>query len=429
MTAPVSAWSTMVVAISLATASLVACATSSTGSAADREADANLVETVERLAVDRLANGVRVVVAEASPEAPLIELGLFVAYDPDLEPVGLEGTSGLLLELATESAGQVRDQSPGARALALGATLEAHHDGAVLGWRVLIAPCPAVAGATCDDASRVAAAWSLLLDVALDPDLKSTTVTRRAERLRDRLAMAPDAAMQAARRWAVALAVGLGRPSSATPTERAASQVNREELVRLHRALITPERITVIGPTLPEAAKRRLAALVGSAPPTGPHCHAPVGRTFGLSAPRSRARLVARPAPGVGMPGRLELERTLVAARQRSDTAARRVELVDLGASAVLIEDTDDDTSRPWFAPDPGSGAPTSVSSTWPMWPTWSMNARLPRIIRLAHQVLHGPPMPGTPTLGDAITVLVGEPETFGTVPIMLPMDAPRCRP
>ena len=420
MTGRLSAWSTMVVTMGLATALLVACATGSTGSSSGPDRDEAGVETPERLTIDRLDNGVRLVVAEASNKAPRIELGLFLAYDPDLEPVGLEGASGLLLELATESAGQVRDQSPDARALALGASLEAHHDGAVLGWRVLVAPCPAVAGATCDDAARVAAAWSVLLDVALDPDLKSTTVTRRAERLRDRLAMAPDAAMQAARRWAVALAAGVGRPLGPSPTERAASQLNREELVRLHRALITPERITVIGPAMPDAIRQRLASLAAATPLTSAHCHAPVGRTFGLSAPRSRARLVARPAPGVGMPGRLELERTLVVARQRSDTAARRLELVDLGARAVLIEDAVGDGFTSWFAAASGSDAPMSV---------WSFNARMPRVIRLAHQVLHGPPMSGTPTLGDAITVLVGEPETFGTVPIMLPMDAPRCGP
>jgi hypothetical protein len=120
------------------------------------------------------------------------------------------------------------------------------------------------------------------------------------------------------------------------------------------------------------------------------------------------------------MPGRLELERALVAARQNPTLAAHRVELVDLGGSAVLIEDVDGDGSESWFEAASRSDAPAS---------TWSLNARLPRVVRLAHQVLHGPPIPGTPTLGEALTVLVGEPDTYGTVPIMLPMDAPRCRP
>lgn len=409
----------MIVAIGVVVSNLIACATHVPAGSPDRVGAS--AEAPESVAIDRLANGVRVVTAGTRPGDGVIELGLFLAYDPNLEPVGLEGGTGLLLELALESAGDARDQSPEQRALELGASLEAHHDGAVVGWRVVVAPCPADAAITdCDDARRVAAGWSLLLDVALSPDLKSTTVTRRAERLRDRLALAPDAAMQAARRWAVALAAGHGRPLGTSPTERAASQVNREQLMRLHRALITPERLTVIGPALPSAIVLRLESLPAGTPPATARCAAPNGRTFGLSAPRSRARLVARPAPGVGMPGRHELERALIAAR-RGELSGVKIELINLGAGAVVLEDADGDTFASWL-----TAALRSDQVRPPL--IGSLNARLPRVVRLAHQVIHGAPTAAMPTLGEPLTVLVGEPSTFPTVPLMLPLDAPRCR-
>lgn len=382
------------------------------------------LEPVVAVEVERLANGARVV---AWPGArPGLELGLFVMAEPEREPLGLEGASRLLVEVALEAAGEpgggrpdrgdVGDEaSPRARALALGGRLEAHVDGALIGWRLVLRPCPSCGG------DRIEKAWELLLDVALAPELRASTVTRRAEQWRDRLLARVDTMERAALRWGAALAVGVGRPSGSDPTEEAAANTNREALVRLHRALMSPERIVLVGPALGERSRARLVAWTTPTPPgTQVECVAPPQLGFGLVGVGVVQTVVARRAPGLGVMGRLELEAALLAARRDPVLGARRVELVDLGGSAALVEVVEDGATpfEAWLE--------AAVRAA-----TDRVGASLsePRdVVVVAKVALFGRALAGVVTLGQPVTVWWGEADRFPTVPVILPREAPLCR-
>ncbi|MFO0750053.1 MAG: hypothetical protein U1F43_30945 [Myxococcota bacterium] len=187
------------------------------------------------------------------PRPTPVEAAFTVSFeaDPDEDPIGLEGATDLLVELlATE--GQER-------AAAYGATLEAFREAGRAGWRIR-GP---------DAAFEQMAA--IVLDLALDPRLSGTELATRTERWRERLRVRPDAVVEAARRWAAALATGHGRPVGLEPSDNALATVNREDLVRLHRRLVRPARRTIsashpLGPELTQ----RLADAAPSARPSAP---------------------------------------------------------------------------------------------------------------------------------------------------------------
>lgn len=368
-------------------------------------------EAVAPVEIERLGTGARVV--EWSAPGREQELLLVMVAEPELEPLGLEGATGLLLELSLEAAGEPgagRDEaSPRARALALGGRIEVVADGALIGWRLVLMPC-----AACSE-DRIERAWELLLDVALLPELSASTVTRRAEQLRDRLLARVDTMERAAWRWAAALAVGIGRPAGAGPTEEAAANVHREALVRLHRTLVNPERMVLVGPELSERTKARLRTLE---PVTRRRveCPAPPQLAFGLAGAGAVNAVQARRSPGLGVMGRDALEDALMAARRDPVLGRRRVELVDLGGSAALV--------------DGGAGSEVSLDA-------WLADAHglaedsRPRgrdAVGVAREVLFGRAAPGAVTLGQPVTVWWGEAERFPTLPVMLPREAPVCR-
>lgn len=375
------------------------------------------VEAVAPVEVERLGTGARVV--EWSTPGRVQELLLVMVAEPELEPLGLEGAMGLLMELSLEAAGEPgagRDEaSPRARALAIGGRLEVVADGALIGWRLVLMPC-----AACEpgEVARLERAWQILLDVALLPELSASTVTRRAEQLRDRLLARVDTMERAAWRWAAALAVGGGRPSGAAPTEEAAANVHREALVRLHRAVMSPERMVLVGPGLSERVKARLGTLE---PVTRRRveCPAPAQLGFGLAGAGAVNAVQARRAPGLGVMGRNALEDALRAARRDPVLGRRRVELVELGGSAALV--------------DGGAGSEQSLEA-------WLMAAQELAATReaetaaardalgVAREVLFGSAAQGAVTLGQPVTVWWGEAERFPTLPVMLPREAPICR-
>jgi hypothetical protein len=363
------------------------------------------IEEAAPIAVARLDNGVGVV---ALGEVGELELGLFAKASPENEPIGLEGVSGLFVSLSLERAGAISDVSPSARALALGGHLEAVSDGAIVGWALRLGPCDAC------PADRLDEAWALLLDVALTPDLRASSVTRRAEQYRDALLARVDTLSEAAWRWAAALGAGHGRPLGNRPTEGAASVVNREALVRLQRSLMSPERLVAVGPPMPAEARARLGAL-GPTPPgatEATRCPAPPQTVFGLAATGIAASVVARSAPGPGMVGRAQLERALDAARAEPTLRERRVELVDLGSVAVLVDEGGAEPLDAWLARALALPPGTSRPGT--------------RV--LAREALYGRSPPGPVSLGEPITVWYGDPALFPALPVRLPRDAARCR-
>lgn len=372
--------------------------------------------------VTTLDNGVRLVTTASS-----YELAIYLLLEPELEPLELEGATALLAELSLEGAGHTDAASPRARALALGAELEPFLDGTLVGWRLTLAalaPPAAANGTACADPgcdARLGPAWDLLLDVALAPDLRASTVTRRAEQARDRNHAEGSPALVAARRWAAALAADLGRPLGTSPTDRAASLVNRENLARLHRALFAPARLIIVGPPLTYLARARLAALTPPEPGPRVRCPAPLGRVFGLAAPMPPIAIEGRSAPGRGVPGRAELEWMLDLARATPALAGARVELVDFGEVAALTFEgaaTSPTSLSAWLAAAEALAraqpAPPEPGAT-----TWT----------LAHRAALGRPGAGAPSLGPPLTVWVGALDHVPSPPIVLPEDAPRCRP
>lgn len=354
------------------------------------------------IVVSRLGNGVAIA-ASGDIEN---ELGLFARAAPENEPLGLEGVSWLLAVLSLEQAGAISETSPQARALALGGRLEVVADGALIGWRLELGPC----GDCAPD--RVALAWDLLLDVALAPDLRASTVTRRAEQYRDALLARVDTLDQAAWRWAAALAAGHGRPIGATPTEGAAGLVNREALVRLQRTLMNPEGLVVVGPEMPASARARLETL-GPTPLAMHRCAAPPQVVFGLASTGVAAHVVARSAPGPGMVGRRELERALDAARAEPTLRERRVELVDLGAVSVLLSEGAETPLEDWLAQ------------------ALTLPSHEPRrgLRAIATEAIYGAAPKGPVSLGEPITIWYGDPTRFPTLPVMLTRDTARCHP
>lgn len=373
--------------------------------------------------IERLGTGARVV--EWSAPGREQELVIVMVAEPELEPLGLEGATGLLLELALEAAGDPgagRDEaSPRARALALGGRIEVVADGALVGWRLVLSPCEACGTSGSGEAERLERAWELLLDVALLPELSASTVTRRAEQLRDRLLARVDTMERAAWRWAAALAVGIGRPVGASPTEEAAANVHREALVRLHRAVVSPERMVLVGPVgvgMGERVKARLRALEPAAG-RRVECAAPPQLGFGLAGAGAVVAVEARRAPGLGVMGRDELEDALISARRDPALGRRRVELVDLGGSAALV--------------DGGAGSELSLEA----WLSAAQDLAATReaktadardALGVAREVLFGSAAPGAVTLGQPVTVWWGEAERFPTLPVRLPREAPICR-
>lgn len=377
-------------------------------------------EAVAPVEIERLGTGARVV--EWSRPGREQELVVLMVAEPELEPLGLEGAMGLLVELSLEAAGEPgagRDEaSPRARALALGGRLEVVADGALIGWRLVLMPCAACGPGEPGEALRLERAWELLLDVALLPELPASTVTRRAEQLRDRLLARVDTMERAAWRWAAALAVGIGRPAGAGPTEEAAANVHREALVRLHRSVVSPERMVLVGPGLSERTKGRLRTLE---PVTRRRveCPAPPQLAFGLAGAGAVNAVEARRAPGLGVMGRDALEDALMAARRDPVLGRRRVELVDLGGSAALV--------------DGGAGSEQSLEA----WLLAAQDLAATReaetaaardALGVARDVLFGSAAPGAVTLGQLVTVWWGEAERFPTLPVMLPREAPVCR-
>lgn len=116
------------------------------------------------------------------------------------------------------------------------------------------------------------------------------------------------------------------------------------------------------------------------------------------------------------MMGRRELEAALVAARAEEGLRDRRVELIDVGAVAVLVEDGADGTDgafQRWLERAPHSSTIRSTYDT----------------ATLAEEALTGVAPAGPVSLGPPITVWFGDPARFPTLPVMLGRDTPRCRP
>lgn len=160
---------------------------------------------------------VMITIEEPTPAPVEASFALTFAADPADDPIGLEGLTQILVALAA-SEGQ-------ARAAAYQATLSPIHDGRVAGWKIVGPRAAFVQLAT------------IVIDIALDPRLPGTELATRTERWREQLRVRPDASIEAARRWAAALASGHGRAIGVEPTDATLATVNREDLVRLHREL------------------------------------------------------------------------------------------------------------------------------------------------------------------------------------------------
>jgi len=261
---------------------------------------------------------------------------LWLPLDPAEDPIGLEGLPRVLVALAT-SEGQER-------AAAYGATLEGFVDGRVAGWRI-----------TGPEASFESLAL-IVLDVALDPRLPGTELATLAERWRERLRVAPDAALTSTRRWAVALALGVGRPIGVEPTDATLALLVREDLVRLHRQLVRPERMRFASShALGPAVLERLAAAPGPPRPPPRPCPAPVASSFALSGPAMRD-VVAAVAPAA----EAEAWRVALAPLSRRPSFAA-AEVQQLGEAVVLVVDDATDAARAWHEILPRLGPSASL--------------------------------------------------------------------
>ncbi|MCC6623296.1 MAG: hypothetical protein IT385_18705 [Deltaproteobacteria bacterium] len=282
---------------------------------------------------------------ERLPTAAGASFELWFPVDPRADPIGLEGLPRVLVTLAT-SEGQER-------AAAYGATLEGFSDGAIAGWRIS------------GPAASFESLALIVLDLALDPRLPGTELATLAERWRERLRVRPGEAREAARRWAAALAVGEGRPIGVEPTDGTLALLMREDLVRLHRQLVRPERLRVasshpIGPALAE----RLATSPGPAPPPPRACAAPTGRSFALpgSEPWDVVAALA-PEPEVA-----EWRRALAPLGRHPSLAA--AEARRLGERLVLVVDDATDAAAAWTRMLPRLGPRASLPAGL-VAPTW----------------------------------------------------------
>ena len=259
---------------------------------------------------------------------------LVVPGGPLDDPRGMEGLTGFTAEAALLATTQDPDREtrPERRALILGGRLDVVHDGVMVGWRV---EGPATARGPL---------LRLLRDVAVNPDFPATRVQARAEMLREQREQVRTRALADGRAWAVALALGIGRPLGGAPTDATLARVNREDVARHHARIFDPRRAVIVvegaPPDVIAQVFRDWTPRDGVAPRPDAVEACPAGRVFQgwLPAPeRDAAVLVALPVPGPPEPLRAALEELLLAESALDDGIRPRVELHDRGDRSVLL--------------------------------------------------------------------------------------------
>jgi len=268
------------------------------------------------------------------PRDGVFAAALVVPTGPNDDPRGMEGLTAFTAEAALLATRHDPDREtrPERRALALGGRLDAVYDGAMVGWRI-----------EGPDSAR-GPLLRLLRDVAVSPDFPATRVQARAEMTREQRAQIRTRAIADGRAWAIALALGVGRPLGVAPTDETLARVNREDVTRQHARVFRADRAVVVT----EGASADVVAQVFRdwepgpppriRPPTVPPCA--VGRVFQgwLAAPaRDAAILVALPVPGPSDRLRPALEELLLAETALDDGVRPQVELHDRGGRSVLL--------------------------------------------------------------------------------------------
>jgi hypothetical protein len=282
--------------------------------------------------VTTLPSGLRVVSYPARDG--VFAAALVVGGGPLDDPRGMEGLTGFTAEAALLATTEDPDREtrPERRALTLGGRVDVVHDGVMVGWRVE------------GPATSRGPLLRLLRDVAIHPDFPATRVQARAEMLREQREQVRTRTLADGRAWAIALALGIGRPLGGAPADATLARVNREDVARHHARLFQPDRAVIVT----EGASADVVAQVfrdwtpraGAAPLPDAVEACPAGRVFQgwLPAPeRDAAVFVALPVPGPSDPLRPALDELLLAESALDDGIRPRVELHDRGDRAVLL--------------------------------------------------------------------------------------------
>ncbi len=279
-------------------------------------------------------NGARIVRVPASDST--FRAGLFVSASPWTTPRELQGIEAFWVDAATLATEGDPDRTtrPHQRALLLGGELTAYSDGQLLGW--------VVAGPR-TEAGRLI---QLLSDVATRPTFPATRVQALAERERERIEHAADRPHRRGRALAIGAALNEDRALWSATAPRTLASVQRDDLARLQRRLVSPERATlVVAGDVDREQLRPLTDWRSEPVELGvqTRCVRPKAAGRYLSANKDRASLwLARKAPSrLQQPARRAWEQVLTHARWRGLQTLRdnglRVEFVEFGNEAVLL--------------------------------------------------------------------------------------------
>lgn len=254
-----------------------------------------------------LPNGIRIVHYDM-PEAPVASLAVVAATGWYSAPPGREGLLEIATAMAVRGAGDRRFEAFARAAGDAGARISYRADTMATGLTL------AVPAETFDDGV------SLLADAVLKPrfDAAEWTVAKAeyADWFAGRQADLPDVALRAAREVLFPGRNGVAGPNW---TAQSIARITLDDAKAAFAALFQPAAVTIYstGPLPLETVRASAEKWFGNRGPSGqglvarPHPSArfPVGRTvLFLSEPGASqsALLVARPAPGVGEPGRGE---------------------------------------------------------------------------------------------------------------------------